>query len=251
VAVALLITFSIAGFLGAYLYTRLHLQNAFELALRIKNALTKRVDADAKATAMVQQQLTPGADRIAVDALTKALEEATSGIRTQAFFLARKQRFEDWREGTPEEKKEFAGLGLPIFEALIALDPQGHYYRSRAELGYALLLQDPPRFADARAAFSEAIELRPAKQAGSTQMYEFSRAFCNVELDPDWPGPKFSSEAVVEVVCADIAVALDALDQVDEDRRKVVRKWLKHNSRGSSSMREQMRVLLKKFPKRR
>jgi hypothetical protein len=231
VAVTLLIAFSITGFLCAYLYTRLHLQNAFELASVIKRAIKERADTETTAIALVQQQLTPGTDKPTLDALTEALEAATPGIRTQAFFLARKQRFEYLSpESSTDEKKEFAGLSISVFKALIACDADGLYHRSRAELGYTLLEQEPPEFAAAKAAFDEAIRLRSSDLVSRTPFYEFNRAYCTIELDPDWGVQKVSRDPVIDSICSDLEAVVDALERVDRKKREIIMKWLKLNS---------------------
>ena len=248
VAVTLLIAFSITGFLSAYLFTRLRLQSAFELASVIKRAIQERADTETTAIALVQQQLTPGADKPTLDALTKALEAATPGIRTQAFFLARKQRFEYLSpESSADEKKEFAGLSIPVFKALIDCDTDGLYHRSRAELGYALLEQEPPEFAAAKDAFDKAIRLRSSDLISRTPFYEFNRAYCTIELDPDWRAQKVSRDPVIDSICSDLEAVVDALERVDHKKHEVVMKWLELNSAAEIPSHIHARTLLARF----
>ncbi len=249
VAVTLLVAFSITGFVSAYLYTRLRLQSAFELAAEIKRAIQERADTETGAIALIQQQLAPGTESPTPQALTDALKAATSGVRAQAFFLARKQRLEDLgAEATAEERREFAGLSIPVFEALITCDPGEKYPRLRAELGYALLKHEPPRLAEARAAFDKAIALRPTELASRTPLYEFNRAYCTIELDPSWQARGVSLDSVIDAVCADLEVAVTSLGSVDRDRRAVVTEWLEKNSAlAGNPSHERARALLARF----
>jgi hypothetical protein len=52
VAVTLLVSFSIIGFVSAYLYTRLRLQSAFELATAIKRAIKEQADTETSVIAL-------------------------------------------------------------------------------------------------------------------------------------------------------------------------------------------------------
>jgi hypothetical protein len=229
VAVTLLVSFSIIGFVSAYLYTRLRLQSAFELATAIKKAIMERADTETSALALVQEQLAPGTQSPTLDALTEALKTATSGIRTQAFFLARKQRLEDWGgEGNEEEKKEFTRLSIPVFEALIACDTEQSYHRSRAELGYAFMEQEPPDWAKAKAALDDAIKVRKPSEASSTPGYELNRAYCMIEL-----ASGASTDAVIEAICADLEAAIRGGGKLKRDKDKKLEKikdWLRRNS---------------------
>jgi hypothetical protein len=229
VAVTLLISFSIVGFASAYLYTRLRLQSAFELATAIKRAIKERADTETSALALVQEQLAPGTQNPTLDALTEALKTATSGIRTQAFFLARKQRLEDWGgEGNEEEKREFTRLSIPVFEALIACDTEDSYHRSRAELGYALMEQEPPDWARAKAALDDAIRVRKPSEASSTPGYELNRAYCMIKLES-----AVSTDAVIDAICADLAAAIRVggkLKRNKHEKREGIESWLRRNS---------------------
>ncbi len=242
IAVTLLISFSITGFLSGYLYTSLRLQNALELVPLIERLVKRRSDKESNALNLVRQQLTPGTDKPSLSTLTKALQAAPPGIRTQAFFLARKQRFEDWREATDQEKREFSGLGIPIFEALIANDPDGDYHRTRAELGYALLDKQPPDYGAAKAAFDKAIELRPPEFANRMPRYEINRAYCEIMLDRDFAAGKPSLDHVVDVVCPDLE-AVSSLKGIGKKVRKAILKWLKTNAGADATQADRVKGL--------
>jgi hypothetical protein len=234
VAVALLISFSITGFVVAYLFTRLRLQGAFELASALKQVV--KAQAETAAIALVQQQLTPGAEKPTLDALTKALKEAPAGVRTQAFFLARRQRLENWSgEGSEEERSEFGGLSIPVFQALIDCDSDRRYHRSRAELAYALLEGSSPQFAAAKTHLDEAIELRPSYLISRTPLYELNRAYATIELDSHFKAGKASPDEVIDEVCRDLEAVIDSLGDVERVKRAAITRWLELNAAKTAS----------------
>jgi hypothetical protein len=246
VAVALMVSFSVTGFVSAYLFTRLRLQGAFELA-GVLRQVTKVREENA-AIALVQQQLTPGPDKPTLDALTEALKKAPVEIRTQAFFMARRQRKEDWSdEGSELEEREFGGLSIPVFEALVACDTERRYYRSRAELGYALLELSPPQAAAAKTWLDEAIELRPPNLIDRTPLYELNRAYASIELDPAPRAKQPSSPEVVAEVRKDLEAVVDLLSQVERKKLDAIDNWLALNSQGDSPEQLALKELRKRF----
>jgi hypothetical protein len=249
VAVALLISFSITGFVSAYLYTRLRLQGAFERALyrdaaaKITAAAEKLTTA-ADAIGLVQKQLSPGdVDRPSAEELTSALTAATPGARSQAFYTARDQRRKNWRgRSSAGEDKDYVAPTIGVFEALIACDAEGHYHRTRAELGYALKDQKTPDWSAARVALTKAIELRPDTDAVQSGMYEFNRAYCNIKLDLE-AGTSSAAPGLVKAIVDDLEAALRSSDgreivlaavgsgiRAEKDwEDRTVSTWLEHN----------------------
>lgn len=246
VAVALLVSFSITGFVSTYLFTRLRLQGAFELAGTLKQVVKARIEN--AAIALVQQQLTPGSDKPTLGALTKALEKAPVAIRTQAFFMARRQRLENWSgEGSEAEEREFGGLSIPVFEALVACDTEREYYRSRAELGYALLELSPPQARAAKARLDEAIEIRPPTLIDRTPLYELNRAYAEILIDPSLVAKKPSPAEVVEAVRRDLEAVVERLGTVERSKYTVIDTWLRLNSDGTSPEQLAVKDLRKRF----
>ena len=137
---------------------------------------------------------------------------------------------------------------IGVFKALINCDPEGHYHRTRGELGYALKDQGVPDFGAARTALGEAIEMRPAELANQFGFYEFNRAYCDIRLAPGatTEGAPAGQELVRSVV-ADLRAALasadagkrvreaikgeDGGDTGDERRlaNKLIRDWINAN----------------------
>lgn len=253
VAVALLISFSITGFVSGYLFTRLRLHGAFELATVINRAVKERADTETSAIALVQQQLTPEVDKPTLDELIKALKKATPGVRHQAFFLARRQRSEVLSiDGIEEaEKKELVERTIPVFEALISCDSQAPYrFRLRAELGYARLQLQPPDYVGAKAEFDEAIKQRPADAVSRTPQYELNRAYCTIELDGNYkpPNPTPSPSAVAESVYADLNAVVNLLKEVREEKYKAITEWLSLNAeKAEGDLSQRLTALLERF----
>lgn len=244
VAVVLLVSFSVIGFICSYMFTRLRLQGLFEASLDdlpgyIRDAVLQQARTETNATALVQKQLSPGEiDRPSQEELVGALRAATLGVRSQAFYSARDQRRKNWQgRAKAGEDKDYVAPTIGVFTALIACDEEGHYYRTRAELGYALKDQKVADHPGAKAALDKAIELRPSTDANQTGMYEFNRAFCNIKLDPS-SGRQTTAE-IAQPIISDLEAALRSSDAREiaaaeikgegADTTRSVQKWLRNN----------------------
>jgi len=255
VAVTLMVSFSITGFVSAYLYTRLRLQGAFERALYQRVVETLNTAADAMG--LVRKQLSPGdVDRPPLQELSAALTAARPGDRSQAFYAARDQRRKNWRgRSDAGEDKDYVAPTVGVFRALIEGDPKGDYHRLRGELGYALKDQAPPDLAGARLALTEAIGLRGPTEWEEFGFYEFNRAFCNIKLDLDANAGKSKATAeLVQAIVADLETALKSKDAraiveaevrgAGKDEQDNISKWLTQNEAAHS----EVRALLEKLP---
>jgi hypothetical protein len=240
VAVTLMISFAITGFLGAYLFTRLRLQKAFE-----PEALEIALKIQADALPVVRRQLDPGGDSSpSLTGLKEALAAASSGIREEAFYLAREQRRANWRDGD----KKLVDLTIPVFETLIALDDDRHFHRNYAELGYALKDQSDATLADyerARQNLTTAIDIRGPSRAAGFSMYEFNRAYCNIKLDPALAENRQSSAPLAAEICADleVAAATDTGRKAIEDDSVATKPWLRAN-RENEAVRDRVANLM-------
>lgn len=221
VAVMLLISFAIAGFLSSYLFTRMRLQSALE---PLREALKKQEEDLTSALPMVRAQLDPSGETDPTLAeLSKALYAASSGIRDEAFYLARNQRRSNWRGEESHEEKRLVDLVIPVFEVLIGLDEKKEFHRNHAELGYAQKDKEHPTdddYGHARANLTEAIKRRGDGFKARFPLYEFNRAFATIKLGlPEQ-----------EQICDDLTVAaatkvgLEAIADTKE-----VRDWLAAN----------------------
>jgi hypothetical protein len=249
VAVALLVAFSITGFVTAYLFTRLRLPGALELASVIKLAVKERADTETTAIALVQQQLTPGVEKPTLDELVKALKAATPGVQQQAFFLARRQRCEALGDGIEgNERTELVERTITVFEALLACEAQQAYvFRLRAELGYARL--QLPDYPGAKAEFDEAIKLRPPDFVNRTPGYELNRAYCTIKLEGSYEREQPSSPTVTSSVYEDLNAVINHLDfkEVDKKKREAITKWLRVNSASTNEPAPSLAALLERL----
>jgi tetratricopeptide (TPR) repeat protein len=210
VAITIMVSFTIAGFIGSYLFTRLRLEGAFSLATfvaqkveqveQVKKNIDESAIAASRAEALVENQLgrKGGATK---EELTEALRTAPRSARVNAFYLARDQRRANWRDGD----LELVERTIPVFEALITCDDR--YHRNHGELAYALKDQDEPDYARALAELDKAIALRPDSRAPQYWPYEFNRAWCRIVLDSASATQQPASDELVEAVCNDLEAA--------------------------------------------
>jgi hypothetical protein len=251
-AVTLLISFTVTGFLSSYLFTRLRLQGAFE---PFRRALEKTEDTLTSALPLVRAQLDPAGDGgPSPEELRKALYKSAPGIRSEAFYLARNQRRDNWSGGD----RHLVDLTVPVFEALITLDDDDrHFHRNFAELGYALKDGSKPtqaKYALAREKLTKAIEIRGLGGASGFSMYEFNRAYCNIKLDPALgTNDAQSTPELANAICNDLEVAAETLsgrnairrarDPFDRNRL-LINDWLKAN-KDNEAVKDRVATLLK------
>jgi hypothetical protein len=209
---AILVLFSIGGFLSFYLFTRIYLPRAFAQAdrgmvLRVVRkeiaqvAATQRAqeEKDIAALSLASRQLEPEADAAPIpqDELDSALKDASHLVRAQIFARAR-----DQRRRTRTTDKAKMERTIPIFRALIASDAEGRFHQNFAQLGYALKDRAQPDLAGAEAALTEAIHTRDKEGAHGLRLYEFNRATTLIQKY----GPNYPPE-VRERIEADLAAA--------------------------------------------
>ena len=246
-----MISFTVTGFLSSYLFTRLRLQGAFE---PFQKALKKAEDTLTSALPLVRAQLDPAGNSPSPEELRKALYESAPGIRSEAFYLARNQRRDNWSGGD----RHLVDLTVPVFEALIALDDDDRrYHRNFAELAYALKDGSNPteaKYALAREKLTKAIEIRGLGGASGFSMYEFNRAYCNIKLDPARDRhDSQSAPELAEAICKDLEAAAEtqsgrnairkARDPHDGNR-PLIKDWLRAN-KDNEAVRDRVAALLK------
>lgn len=213
--IAVVVCYATCGFLLGFLWSRLFLLGAYSTADRLAalksqqaidrkrvdqvteraelleqqvsesqvmvNELSERQRRDAEAIELVRRQLnaTSETDAVAQDVLNAAIGAASANARSQAFGEARNLR----TENAPKlaDKGRLART-IPIFRALAHADKND--YRAISQLGYALKDQEPPAWAEAEQALSDAIAIRDKVGADGLRMFEFSRAICRINQDP-------------------------------------------------------------------
>lgn len=194
VAVAVLIFYSVCGFLISYLWTRLYLAGALRQAdlaavgekiAKVENKVSefeRQAEIDAKALSIIQGQLNPGpgSPPIPQEDIKSAVLPASSNIKAQIYYLANDTRSNNWKE---RRTKPIMERTIPIFRALIASYSEDIYHLNHGQLGFALKDQRQPNWSEADAELTKAIELRGPWQEKGWLLYEFNRAICKINLD--------------------------------------------------------------------
>jgi hypothetical protein len=257
VAVTLMISFTVIGFVGSYLFTRLRLEGAFSLTglmaeleakaaqvekkaaqveqvneqvneqvKEVKSNLREKVTASARAQQVVESQLRGSQEGPTQDELVDALRGAPQADRVNAFYAAREVRRANWRDGD----KALVARAIPVFEALIECDEKNVFHRNHGELAYALKDQKAPALDVALEEIEKAIAIRGSKETVRYWPYEFTRAWCKIKLDPGFRRETASSESLVTAVCRDLEVPMrtgSGFKAVRDDRD--VSRWIELN----------------------
>jgi tetratricopeptide (TPR) repeat protein len=227
-AFALLVYFSICGFLIGYLTTRLRLANALrevdEVLKHISQQLEAQQEKDANALALVDRQLDLRHPEIHQTELDQAIASASSPIKVQIFRIAHRTRKTSWREDINKPQMERT---IPIFRALLKDDPEHKFHRNHAELAFALKDKQHSIKADYREAEAElntAIAMRGERLNEGWSYYEFNRALCRIELYGDDP-------RMQDTILDDLAKAAQDNfffeEMLDELRNWKLKSWLK------------------------
>jgi hypothetical protein len=212
---ALLLYFTLVGFLAGYLLTRLYLPRAFTSAQQLLDLVTRKAEdtvdrrlheqaeRDAKAISLIDRQLhpTPGDPPMSEEELIKAIKEASPSVKAQAFLRARNQRRDNYRNN-----KEVMEQTIPLFRALIASDPERRFHRNHGQLGFALKDQRTPDWSKAQDELTEAIAIR-GTPGSSYHLYEANRAICRINQDPAQAAGHPSAPETKEAIVADLRVA--------------------------------------------
>ena len=216
-AAAVLLYFSVTGFLLGYLWTRLFLGSA--LARADEDALTRverkidaaqlQAQADATALVLVGQQLQPrggAAPPVSLEQLKKAIVKASETVRISICYQSAAIRADNWRATTTKPLMERT---IPIFEGLIEADVEKKIHQNYGQLGFALKDQRTPDWQKAEAALTTAIQIRGDVEVEGYALYEFNRAICRLMGDPEFTAGTASKPAVQANVRADLKVAED------------------------------------------
>ncbi len=230
ITLALVMFFTIAGFLFGYLWTRLFLgpelaeADVNSIVASIKEEQDKQSQTDAAALSLVKRYLdldTP-LDKISVDELKKAVEAASPAIKVQIYYQASDVRSQSWKNNKPLMERT-----IPIFEALVASDKEERFHKNYGDLGFALKDKRIPDYKAAEAALTKAIQIRgPAAQTGWV-FYEFCRALCRIQQDSDFHNNKPSSAEKVSAITQDLKFA--TMEVPDLFNNADILRWLELN----------------------
>jgi hypothetical protein len=231
IAIAIILFFSICGFLFGYLWTRLFLGRELAIAdfnsvvREFQQARDEQSQIDAKAIGIANQYLT-GADisKISVEELKDAIDKASPPVKVQVFYLASDIRSKSWRRN---EDKPILERTIPIFESLVASDKDKRFHQNYGQLGFALKDKRKPDYAAAEAALSAAIDIRGSATENGWQIYELNRAFCRIKQDEEFIENKPSKPDKQKAIRDDLDVAKHSFPNFFDDADIV--KWLQLN----------------------
>ena len=226
---ALIIFFTIAGFLIAYVLTRTVLPRMFAVfdGAQIEAAAAAKVadlaDRDSEAIQLAIAQLDEHGPSVDPSQLQRALTASTPALRPQVFMLAENQRRSTWRD--PSTKSRMTRT-VPIFRALTEIEPANH--RHWGELGFALKDQTSPDRAAAITALDSAISRRGDAATHGWELYEFGRALARAgQLGSSPLDDAAATEAAIK---QDLVVAMRS----DWIRRKIAEAQRRIADRGEA-----------------
>ena len=235
-AICVLLYFSVAGFLVAYLWTRLYLGGALagadaEALARVERKLDAQqmqAQRDVSAIAAVGQQLQrqAGAQEVPAERLKKVIADASTSVRAQLFYQAAGQRAANWND---QSTKVVMERTIPVFEALIASDSETRYHENWGQLGYALKDQRMPEWKRALEALSTAIRMRGDAATYGFWLYEYNRALCRLNSDDNFANNKRSTPEVAKDIRADLEVVRACGHQDMFQRAPEIERWLALN----------------------
>src|SRR5262249_14783158 len=117
---------------------------------------------------------------------------------------------------------------IPIFEALIESDQESRFHRNYGQLGYALKDQREPRWDQAEAALTKAIQIRDSKDDDGWRFYEYKRAICRIMRDPNYPRTSSAPELKATIL-ADLREGART-EVTDFLREEPISTWLRLNA---------------------
>lgn len=235
-ALAILVYFSVSGFVFGFLWARLYLPRWFAEADRVKRLLSRfevQQQADAKALLLSHGLLTPKQDvpSASDSEIAQAVKEASGAVRTQMFSQAATAS-EDY--GASDHQAKLKGA-IALFKSLAAADSDELDHRNYSELSYALRRQKPPDLDGAEKAITKAIQIRDKLRLNGWRYYEFRRARYRIEQDPQFSQNKPSDPGFVARVLPDLKAAfLEAnrskRDWFAKEGEGVVQRWMNLNN---------------------
>jgi hypothetical protein len=213
--------FSTCGLLYGYLWTR------------YEEAVTSEGAGDASAAALVYRWLNgrPTPDEQTRLNMMAAIKSASSTARMRIFLQG-----EQYRKSCTEDVNE---RSLPVFQALVEADSEGVFHRNRGQYALALMgrKKDPSKagedWSKALSLLNDAIRIRDLSGEPGWHGYEYARAVCQIQLDPDFTKGTKSDSQVAQSIQTDLNQAKDVPEETQHviDKDQVVSKWETLNPR--------------------
>ncbi|HEU0296967.1 MAG TPA: hypothetical protein VFR47_29785 [Anaerolineales bacterium] len=189
---------------------------------------TPQSQIDTIAISLVNRFLSDVDARTTVDTakMSHAVTRASELPRHTIFLLAREVRGSNWLYN-----KSLMERSIPVFEALITVDPHKHYYFG--QLGYAYKDCLKPDWQAAKNQFDRAIALLGAADEASWPYYQLNRAICLIRLDANYADNKPTLPAARKTILKDLRVArqgIEIFDEIVEQPNNVdIRRWRQLN----------------------
>jgi hypothetical protein len=235
-AFAILLFFSVCGFLFGFLWARIYLRRWYitadeELAKKLEATILKasKLELNAAALALASQVLNPGRDDAPVPGgkINEAINAASSATRALIFDQAERTLDDDEAD---DYGIRIQGA-VTIFKALILNDTKHLYHRNHGELSLALSRQRPPDIAAAERAITEAIRLRDLQHIKGWKYYEFRRGQYRISQDANFQDNRVSDKTSADQILRDLEIAKTDAERWnrwygDND----VQKWIKLNN---------------------
>lgn len=146
-----------------------------------------------------------GAEPVDQARLTNVLRRASRHVRTAILNLTQDLRRETWFADKHRMERT-----IPVFEALVAADPMWH--APLGNLGYALKDKYAPDLQRAFDSLTRAVQLRGERVAEGV-FYQYSRALCRIQLDPNFPERRPATKATRDAVLEPLRQARRELDE--------------------------------------
>jgi hypothetical protein len=201
---ALVISYTLLGFLFLYLWSR----ERFPRELLAAGAIQRQLDASeatrSAALTLVNQQLDSlkGGQPPTQAELNKAIAEAPESTRLLSFNEAEHVRTGNW-----QDNKRLMAMSIPVFRALIAADVQQRHHRPHGSLGWALKDQEAPDWQAASGELTTAITIRDSLQVDGWKLYEANRALCDIKLLEQLPAGDRRAESLAATISQDLTAA--------------------------------------------
>lgn len=211
-ALTLLTYFALCGFVFGFLWARLYLPTWFRKAdlgrLEEKvSQLENKLQADGKALALATRQIKRTEDDPPVDQgeLTDAIKAASSGTRELIFDLT-DQTYEERKSAIHRSQEQIWVQGsISVLNALISADSDERKQEYHSLLSH--LLRRVGDLATALREISKAIEIREKLRRKGWKWYEFQRARCQIEADPNFTAKKRSDSTIADQIASDLRKA--------------------------------------------
>jgi hypothetical protein len=199
------ISYALLGFFFVYLWSRVVFTP--QLNREHFNELLDKRDADRlNALMLVTRQLysLKGGTNPPQEELNTAIAKVADATRLEVFEQAERVRKDNWLRA---EDKPVMALSIPVFQALIAADPDDKLHRPHGSLGWALKDKRHPEWRKAIDELTTAIRIRDRMDVDGWRLYEANRAVCGIRLIDELPAGDPRIPALRIMIAQDLEAA--------------------------------------------